>query len=113
MKMILAFLPPHRLDRVTRALEHVEGFTGMTVTPAEGFGHEKLEKTPRDVRDQLRDFTPTVRVEAVVPDDRAEAVVQAVVDAAHSGARGDGKVFVLPVEDGVRIKTKARGTHAV
>ncbi|MBT8338088.1 MAG: P-II family nitrogen regulator [Gemmatimonadetes bacterium] len=113
MKMILTYLPPYRLDRVTRALEHVEGFTGMTVTPARGFGREKLEDDARDVRDQLDDFTPTVRVEAVVSDDRAEAVVQAVLAAAHTGARGDGKIFVLPVEDGVRIKTKARGPRAV
>lgn len=113
MKMILAFVPPFHLDRVTRALERVEGFTGMTVTRAEGFGREKVEEEARNAREQLDDFTPTVRVEAVVPDERAEAVVQAVLAAAHTGVRGDGKIFVLPVDDGVRIKNKARGAYAV
>lgn len=112
MKMILAFIPPHRLDRVTRALEHIDGFTGMTVTAAEGFGREKLTE-PQNVRGQLEDFTPTVRVESVVDDGLADAVVEAVVDAAHTGSRGDGKVFVLPVEVAVRIKTGEKGEHAV
>ena len=112
MKMILAFIPPHRLDRVTRALEHLERFTGMTVTAAEGFGHEKLTEA-QDVRGQLEDFTPTVRVESVVDDAMADAVVEAVVEAAHTGARGDGKIFVLPVEEAVRIKTRERGAHVV
>lgn len=108
MKMILAFIPPHRLDRVTRALEHVEGFPGMTVAPAEGFGHEKLEES-RDVRGQLKDFTPTVRIETVVREDMADAVMDAVVEAAHTGGRGDGKVFVIDVQEGIRIKTRERG----
>ena len=112
MKMILAFIPPHRLDRVTRALEHVEGFPGMTVAPAEGFGKEKLRES-HDVRDQLKDFTPTVRLECVVDDTMADPVVEAVMEAAHTGGRGDGKIFVLPVEEAVRIKTRERGAHAV
>ena len=112
MKMILAFLPPHRLDRVTRALGHVDGFSGMTVTRAQGFGREKLED-PHDAREQLTDFTDTVRVEAVVPDGIVDEAVAAIVEAAHTGSRGDGKIFVLPVGDAIRIKTKRRGPHAV
>ena len=112
MKMILAFLQPHRLDRVTRALEHVEGFPGMTVTASQGFGHEKLDEA-HDTREQLTDFTPTVRVELVVRDRIVNEVVETIVDAAHTGSRGDGKIFVLPVEEAVRIKTRERGAHAV
>ena len=106
--MILAFIPPHRLDRVTRALEHVEGFPGMSVSEARGFGHEKLSSS-RDVRDQLKDFTDAARVECVVPDSMAQEVIEAVRSATHTGARGDGKLFVLPVLEGLRIKTGQRG----
>lgn len=112
MKMILAFLQPHRLDRVTRALEHVVGFPGMTVTASQGFGHEKLDE-PHDTREQLTDFTGTVRVESVVQDGMVDEVVEAISEAAHTGSRGDGKVFVLPVERAVRIKTKEEGQDAV
>jgi nitrogen regulatory protein P-II 1 len=112
MKMILAFIPPHRLDRVTRALEHLDGFPGMTVTASQGFGHEKLEES-HDAREQLTDFTGTVRVESVVQDAMAEDVLGAIIAAAHTGTAGDGKIFVLPVDNAVRIKTKERGVHAV
>lgn len=60
MKMILTFIPPYRLDRVTRALEHVTNFPGMSVSEARGFGHEKLDRV-QDARDQLEDFTEAVR----------------------------------------------------
>lgn len=113
MKMILAFIPPHRLDRVTRALLHVEHLPGVTVTEARGFGREKVEEDPADARADLTDFTPSVRVEAVVPDTLVEAIVEAIVEAAHTGNRGDGKIFVLPVEDAIRIKTRERGAAAV
>lgn len=108
MKMILAFIPPHRLDRVTRALEHVKNFPGMSVSDAQGFGREKLNRS-RDARDQLEDFTEAVRIECVVPDPMAEEVIEAVKSATHTGERGDGKLFVLPVLEGLRIKTGERG----
>ena len=108
MKMILAFIPPHRLDRVTRALEHVTDFPGMSVSDARGFGREKLDHS-HDVRDQLEDFTEAVRIECVVPDAMTEEVIEAVRSATHTGGRGDGKLFVLPVHEGLRIKTGERG----
>lgn len=112
MKMILAFIPSHRLDRVTRALEHVQGLPGMTATDARGFGHEK-HSADQDVRDELKDFTESVRVECVVPDPMVDDVIEAVMSATHTGGRGDGKLFVLPVEEGVRIKTRERGPDVV
>ncbi len=112
MKMILAFVPPHRLDRVTRALKHVEGFRGMTVTEGQGFGRERLEEE-HDSRDQLTDTTPTARLEVVVPASLAEEVVTAIVEASHTGAAGDGKIFVLPVEQAVRIRTREYGPDAI
>ena len=112
MKMILAFIPPHRLDRVTRALEHIDRFPGMTVSEARGFGHEKLGSS-HDVRDQLKDFTEAARVECVVPDSMAQEAIEAVRSATHTGGRGDGKLFVVPVLEGLRIKTGERGPGVV
>jgi nitrogen regulatory protein PII len=108
MKVILTFIPPHRLDRVTRALEHVANFPGMSVSDARGFGREKLDR-PQGARDQLEDFTEAVRIECVIPDAMTDEVIEAVRSATHTGGRGDGKLFVLPVLEGLRIKTGERG----
>lgn len=113
MKMIVAFIQPHRLDRVTRALEHVHAFPGMTVTESRGFGREKLEIEAEDRRASLRDYTETMRIEVVAHDGQVDEVVASITEAAHTGQRGDGKVFVLPVERAVRIKTGEEGEEAV
>jgi nitrogen regulatory protein PII len=112
MKMIVAFIQTHRLDRITRKLMHVEGFPGMTVVEGRGFGREKLEDV-LSTREELTDFTPKVRIEIVVPVGLVESVIEVLVEGAHTGERGDGKIFVLPVEKAVRIKTKERGVIAV
>lgn len=108
MKMILALIQPHRLDRVTRALQHIERFPGMTVGDARGFGHEKLNPA-QGVRAQLKDFTETTRIETVVGDGMVDQVIAAITAAAKTGGHSDGKIFVLPVEEGVRISTDQRG----
>lgn len=113
MKMIIAFVPPYRLDRVTRALEHVVGFPGMTVTEGRGFGREKLAVGAEDGRASLEDYTDAARIEVVAHDGQVEGIVTAITEAAHTGQRGDGKIFVLPVERAVRIKTGEEGEAAV
>ncbi len=113
MKMIIAFIPPYRLDRVTRALEHVVGFPGMTVTEGRGFGREKLAVGAEDRRASLEDYTDAARIEVVAHDGQVEGIVTAITEAAHTGQRGDGKIFVLPVERAVRIKTGEEGEAAV
>jgi nitrogen regulatory protein PII len=112
MKMIMAYLQPHRLDRITRSLMHIEDFPGMTVVDGRGFGREKLEDV-LSTREELTDFTPKVRIEIVVPVGLVESVIEVLVEGAHTGERGDGKIFVLPVEQAVRIKTKEAGEVAV
>lgn len=112
MNMILAFLPPHRLDRVVLRLHKLPGFPGITVSEARGHGHEKLQDR-QDSKEELTDFTPTLRLEVVVGDELVEAVLMTIYDAAHTGARGDGKVYVLPVTEALRIKTGQRGEEAV
>lgn len=112
MNMVLAYLPPHRLDRVVLRLHRLPGFPGMTVTQAQGHGREKLEDE-HDRGAELTDFTPTVRLEIVIPDDLVESVLDTIYEAAHTGARGDGKVYIMPVSDALRVKTGERGKEAV
>jgi len=112
MNMIVAFLPPHRLDPVARSLQRLANFPGMTVTEAKGHGHEKVSDE-HDSRAQLTDFTPTVRIETIVRDALVEPVLEAIFEAAHTGTSGDGKIYVLPVLDAMRIKTGMRGESAV
>lgn len=113
MKMILAYVPPHRLDRVTRALEHLDDLPGMTVTKGQGFGREKLEVEAKDRRAELVDYTDVVRIEVCVPDGQVGSVMDAITGAARTGQRGDGKIFVLPVERGRRIRTGEEGEAVV
>ena len=113
MKMIVAFLRPDRLDPVTRALEHIPHFPGMTVTEARGFGREKVEEPPDSESAELTDYTKTARIEIVVSDDRLSAVMEAIEKAARTGRRDDGKIFVLPVERGRRVRTGEEGDAIV
>ena len=113
MKMIVAFFHPRRLERVTRALEHVPGFSGMTVTEARGFGREKLEVRARDHLAELTDFTDAIRVEIVTSASLVDEILDAITEAARTGQRDDGKVFVLPVERGRRIRTGEEGEVVV
>jgi nitrogen regulatory protein P-II 1 len=113
MKMVLAFIQPHRLDEVTRALEHIPHFPGMSVTEARGFGREKVEGAPHTPREALTDFTKKARIEVVVHDEQVESVISALVHGARTGQRGDGKIVVLPVEKAVRVRTGEDGEEAV
>lgn len=113
MKMIMAYVPPHRLDPVTRALRHLGDLPGMTVTDARGFGREKGGGADESSAEQLTDFTLMSRLEIVMHDERVDDIVQTIVEASHTGNRGDGKLFVLPVERAFRIKTKEEGPAAV
>ena len=83
-----------------------------SVCPSLGLRQEK-GRDEHDSRDQLTDFTPTVRLEMIVPASLAEEVLSTIFEAAHTGSRGDGKIYVLPVSDALRIKTGARGKSAV
>lgn len=113
MKLVLAYIQPHKLDAVRRNLLQVPRFPGLTIGGARGFGRERAEEGPRDAREALMDFTEAVRLETVVHDGQVDDVLIAIMNAAHTGQRGDGKVFVLPVERALRIKTMAEGSEAV
>ena len=112
MKLVVAILQPFALNKVQNALLKVPCFPGMTVVPVRGFGQGKGCDAP-DFEAEIVDFTDKVRVEVAAPDDAVDAVVEAIVRAAHSGRRGDGKIFVLPLERAVRIRTRERDGEAL
>ena len=117
--MIQAVIQPFKLDQVTRALENLNGFSGMTVTPVRGFGQEKL--TPQVAtdaghrrRETLDDFTSKLRLDVVVSGRRlADEVTAVIARTAHTGNRGDGKVFLWPLARVLRIRTMQEGADAL
>jgi nitrogen regulatory protein PII len=113
VKHIIAFIKEHKLSEVTLALHKVEGLTGMSVTDAKGFGRGWGKRPDQHPKEDPGDFRPTCRVELFCRDDLAEELVRTIETAAHTGLRGDGKIYVLPVEEAVRISTGERGETAV
>ncbi len=105
MKMILAIIPPDHLNQVLDALDE-QHLPGLTVSEVRGFGQHDRDFT--DV-----ELPPKLRLEIVCSDEAAETIVQAIYKSAHTGQRGDGKIFVLPVTDALRIKTGERGSAAL
>ncbi len=112
MKKIEAIIKPFKLEEVKDALSEV-GVEGMTVSEVKGFGRQKGHTEIYRGSEYTVDFLPKVKLEIVLPDDRAELAVAAIVKAAKTGKIGDGKVFVLPVEEAIRIRTDEHGEQAV
>ena len=116
MKMIVAFIQPFMLTKVTRALEEIEDFPGMTVIDAEGFGREKSRPEAGAGHQRLEDvidFVHKVRIEIAARDALVDRIVDAIRAAAHTGNRGDGKILVWPLEDATRIRTGEAGDAAL
>ena len=111
MKMIIAIIKPFKLDDVRDALGEA-GVQGMTVTEVRGFGRQKGHTELYRGAEYVVDFLPKLRLEIAVPDERVEAVIEAVADAAASGRIGDGKIFVQPLENAIRIRTGEEGDDA-
>ena len=108
MKIITAILQPFMLSKVTGALEEIEGFPGMTVTDVRGFGREKgihRQGAPHSIMEDFVEYIKKARIEIVAQDEMVDIIVETIVRTAHTGNRGDGKVFVWPVEHAVRIQT--------
>jgi len=115
MKMIVAIIKPFKLDDVRDALGEA-GVQGMTVTEVRGFGRQKGHTELYRGAEYVVDFLPKLRLEIAVPDDRTEAVVEAVeaiAEAAASGRIGDGKIFIQPLEQAMRIRTGEEGDDAL
>jgi nitrogen regulatory protein P-II 1 len=112
MKLIIAIIKPFRLEEVKEALSGV-GIEGMTVTEVKGFGRQKGHTEIYRGSEYTVDFLPKVKIEIAVGDELVARTVDAIVKSAKTGKIGDGKVFVLPVDDIVRIRTDERGDAAV
>jgi nitrogen regulatory protein P-II 1 len=112
MKKIEAVIKPFRLDEVRDALSEV-GVVGMSVTEVRGFGRQKGHTEVYRGNEYTVDFLPKAKIETVVSDSQVDDVVKAIIAAAKTGKIGDGKVFVSPVEDAVRIRTEEKGDEAV
>jgi nitrogen regulatory protein P-II 1 len=112
MKKIEAIVKPFKLDEVKEALQGV-GIQGMTVTEVKGFGRQKGHTELYRGAEYVVDFLPKIKIELVVSDELADKAVQAIVEAANTGRIGDGKIFVLDIEEAIRIRTGERGPDAV
>ncbi len=112
MKKIEAIIQPFKLEPVKEALHQIS-IQGMTVTEVKGFGRQKgLREVYRGMEYQV-DFLPKVKIEVVVPDEKAQAVVDTIIEKARTGRIGDGKIFVYPVAEVIRIRTGETGESAV
>lgn len=112
MKKLEAVIKPFKLDEVREALSEI-GVSGLTVTEVKGFGRQKGHTELYRGAEYVVDFLPKVKIEIVVPDDAVESAIDAIVKAAHTGKIGDGKIFVMAVEQVVRIRTGETGEDAV
>ena len=112
MKKIQAIIKPFKLDEAKQALADLN-VVGMTVIEVKGFGRQKGHSELYRGAEYVVDFLPKVQLEVVVPDDLVEKVAMALTEAARTGSIGDGKIFVQPVEEAVRIRTGERGDTAL
>lgn len=112
MKLISAIIKPFKLEEVKEALAEI-GIEGMTVTEVKGFGRQKGHTEIYRGSEYTVDFLPKVKIEVAVSSDIAEKAVETIVAAAKTGKIGDGKIFVIPIEEAVRIRTDERGEGAI
>ncbi len=112
MKKIEAIIKPFKLDEVKEALHDI-GLQGLTVLEAKGFGRQKGHTELYRGAEYVVDFLPKVKIELVVDDPLLERAIEAIQRAAYTGRIGDGKIFVCPVEEAIRVRTGERGKDAI
>ena len=112
MKLITAIIKPFKLDDVREALSEI-GLAGMTATEVKGFGRQKGHTELYRGAEYVVDFLPKVKLEIAVSDDQVDRAIEAIIQAANTGKIGDGKIFVTPVEQVVRIRTGEIGDEAL
>jgi nitrogen regulatory protein P-II 2 len=112
MKMITAVIKPFKLDDVRDALNQI-GIAGMTVEEVKGYGRQKGHTELYRGAEYVVEFQPKIRLQLALADDRVEAAIEAICGAANTGKIGDGKIFVSPLEQGIRIRTGETGEEAL
>ena len=112
MKKIEAIIKPFKLDEVKEALHEI-GLQGLTVIEAKGFGRQKGHTELYRGAEYVVDFLPKVKIELVIDDDMLDRAVEAILQAAHTGRIGDGKIFISSVEEAIRVRTGEKGKEAI
>lgn len=112
MKLVAAIIKPFKLDDVRAALSEI-GVQGLTVYEVKGFGRQKGHTELYRGAEYVVDYIPKVKIEIAIGDDRLDAVVDAIVEAARTGKIGDGKIFVSPLENAIRVRTGETGSSAL
>jgi nitrogen regulatory protein PII len=112
MNKIEAIIKPFKLDEVKDILSEI-GVYGMTISEVKGYGRQKGHKEIYRGAEYLVDFIPKVKIEIVVESDKTDKVIETVRKASNTGKIGDGKIFVLPVEEAIRVRTGERGKDAI
>ena len=112
MKKVVAIIKPFKLDEVKEALSGI-GVAGMTITEVKGFGRQKGHTELYRGSEYVVDFLPKIRIEILTEDGKVTGIIDAITNSANTGQIGDGKIFVLPVGDVVRIRTGERGEDAI
>ncbi len=112
MKKIEAIIKPFKLDDVKEALNEI-GVQGMTISEVKGYGRQKGHKEVYRGAEYVVDFIPKIKIEIVVETDLANQVVETIIQAAKTGKIGDGKIFVLPTEEVIRVRTGEKGKGAI
>ncbi|MBS9779202.1 MAG: P-II family nitrogen regulator [Moraxellaceae bacterium] len=112
MKLVTAILKPFKLDDVREALSEI-GVKGITVTEVKGFGRQKGHTELYRGAEYVVDFLPKVKVEVAIDDDKVEETIEAIMEVASTGKIGDGKIFVSPLEQIIRIRTGETGVDAI
>ncbi|MFC1816994.1 P-II family nitrogen regulator [Thermodesulfobacteriota bacterium] len=112
MKKVEAVIKPFKLDDVKEALNEI-GIQGMTISEVKGYGRQKGHKEIYRGAEYVVDFIPKIKIEIVIDSDRVNAVVEKIQQAANTGKIGDGKIFVVPVEEAIRVRTGEKGSDAI
>lgn len=112
LKKIEAIIKPFKLDDVKEVLNEI-GIQGMTISEVKGYGRQKGHKEIYRGAEYVVDFIPKIRIEIVVDSELADQVVEKIIQASNTGKIGDGKIFVLPVEEAIRVRTGERGKDAI
>ncbi|MDR1283723.1 MAG: P-II family nitrogen regulator [Opitutaceae bacterium] len=112
MKLIVAIIKPFKLEQVREALTEI-GVAGMTVTETKGYGRQKGHTEVYRGTEYVIEFLPKAEIEIVVPDELAARAIDTIIASARTGKIGDGKIFVYPVEDVIRVRTEERGDVAI
>lgn len=113
MKIIIAYIKPHRLSEVSLALHSIDGLTGLSFSDVQGFGRGRAKDAPDAVLHDTLSYLPRMRLEIACPDTVVEQVITTIEQHAKTGLRGDGKIYVFDLSEAIRISTGERGSAAI